>query len=219
MSATIASSSAFDVKYCSLCDAYFYSDDMLKAHLQSSSRHPKCTTCKKSFLNNNSLRNHYVLSSKHNFCRTCEKHFQSPAGLRIHIDFAHLDGDNEDGPSTGPDGWEDQLALEQDAALGGGEIPIPQEDLPAPETPWDFAARAAALKVCKSAKPTGVLRPACPICLSARKTMCATRCGHVFCSACINHALEDTKLCPSCRQPALKSQLRTLDLHVFGRPQ
>jgi hypothetical protein len=53
----IPSSSAFDVKYCSLCDAYFYSAEMLKAHLQSSSRHPQCTTCKKSFLNNNSLRN------------------------------------------------------------------------------------------------------------------------------------------------------------------
>ncbi|KAJ7915513.1 hypothetical protein B0H13DRAFT_1711489 [Mycena leptocephala] len=209
---TISSSSAFDVKYCSLCDAYFYSDEMLKAHLQSSSRHPKCTTCNRAFLNSNSLRNHYVLSPKHNFCRTCQKHFKTPAGLRIHIEFSHLDSDAEDEPSVRPDGWEDQLALEQDAALNGGEIPIPQEDIAAAET----AACFAVLNLRKSAKSTGVLRPTCPICLSGRKKMCATRCGHVFCSTCITHVLNETKSCPSCRQPASMSQLRTLDLHVFG---
>ncbi|KAJ7771616.1 hypothetical protein B0H16DRAFT_189876 [Mycena metata] len=192
---------------------------MLKIHLQSSSRHPKCTTCKRSFLNNNSLRNHYVLSPKHHFCRICQKHFKTATGLRIHIDFAHLDADNEDGPSIGPDGWEDQLGLEQDAVLnGGGEIPIPKEDLPA-DAPWDLAARVAALHIRKGVKSTGMLRPTCPICLSALKTMCTTRCGHVFCSACITHVLEDTKSCPSCRQPAVASQLRTLNLEVFGTIQ
>ncbi|KAJ7118764.1 hypothetical protein C8R44DRAFT_706918 [Mycena epipterygia] len=209
------SSSAFSVKYCSLCDAYFYSAQMLKAHLQSSNRHPKCTTCSKSFLNNNSLRNHYVLSARHHFCRICEKQFNSASGLRIHIDFCHLDSDAEDGPSTRPDGWEDQLAFEEDAALAGGEIPIPQEEV----TPSAPAASAAVLNLRKSAKCTGVLKPKCPICLSGRKKMCATRCGHVFCSACVTHVLEDTKSCPTCRQPALSTQLRTLDLHVYARAQ
>ncbi|KAJ6546991.1 hypothetical protein B0H19DRAFT_1163387 [Mycena capillaripes] len=211
---TIPSSSAFDVKYCSLCDAYFYSEEMLKAHLQSSNRHPKCTTCDRSFINGNARRNHYVLSPKHNFCRICEKHFKTAAGLRIHIEFSHLDSDTEDGPSTRPDGWEDQLGLEEEAALNG-EIPIPQEDIAA-EAISGLAARVAVLNLRKSAKSTGVLRPRCPICLSGRKKMCATRCGHVFCSACITHVLNDTKSCPSCRQPALTSQLRTLDLRVFG---
>ncbi|KAF7353669.1 RING-type domain-containing protein [Mycena venus] len=240
---TIPSSSAFDVKYCSLCDAYFYSAEMLKAHLQSSSRHPQCTTCNKRFLNNNSLRNvlppsslyylplnahidlqHYVLSTKHNFCRICEKHFKTSAGLRIHIDFSHLDSDTEDGPSTRPDGWEDQLGLEADAALNGGEIPIPPEDIAASNALSGLASRIAVLnlrrKTGANAVPTGVLRPTCPICLSTRKKkLCATRCGHVFCSACITHALNETKSCPSCRQPAVTSQLRTLDLHVFGGGQ
>ncbi|KAJ7168302.1 hypothetical protein C8R43DRAFT_983893 [Mycena crocata] len=210
---TIPSSSAFDVKYCSLCDAYFYSDEMLKAHLKSSSRHPKCVTCKKSFLNNNSLRNHYVLSSRHHFCRICEKQLKSAGGLRIHIEFSHLDSDNEDGPFTMADGWEDQLALEEEAALGGGEIPIPQDDA---EPLEDLTRRTQLLNLHEKVKSTGVLKPRCPICLSERKQMCATRCGHVFCSGCISHVLDDTKSCPTCRQPAVRSQLRRLDLHVFG---
>ncbi|KAJ7491255.1 hypothetical protein FB451DRAFT_1222542 [Mycena latifolia] len=219
-SAAIPSAAAFDVKYCSLCDAYFYSEEMLKAHLQSSSRHPKCTTCRKSFLNNNSLRNHYVLSNRHHFCRICEKHFQSPAGLGIHIDYAHQDSDSEDGPSTRPDGWEDRLALEEEAALAGGEIPIPQEDLAHDDAAASaLSAGVATLNLHRSAKCSGVLRPTCPICLTGRKKMCATRCGHVFCSACITHVLEETKSCPTCRQPALTSHLRALDLHVYASAQ
>ncbi|KAF8191422.1 hypothetical protein K438DRAFT_1720803 [Mycena galopus ATCC 62051] len=215
----MSSSSDFDVKYCSLCDAYFYSAEMLKAHLQSSSRHPQCTTCNKRFLNNNSLRNHYVLSTKHNFCRICEKHFKTPSGLRVHLEFSHLDSDSEDGPSSQPEGWEDQLGMEQDAALNGREIPIPEEDMASSKAVSGLAARVAVLvshNLRKSASPMGVLRLKCPICLSARKKMCATRCGHVFCSGCIAHVLNDTQSCPSCRQPAATSQLRTLDLHVFG---
>ncbi|KAJ7724172.1 hypothetical protein DFH07DRAFT_971286 [Mycena maculata] len=213
----VASSSDCSVeycpKYCSLCDMYFYSTEMLKAHLQSSSRHPKCTACEMSFLNNNSLRNHYVLSVRHHFCRICEKHFKTAAGLRIHLEYSHLDSDSEDGPSTRSEGWEDRLGFEEEAALGNGEIPIPREDvaeeaLPAP------AVHAAKLR--KSAKATGVLKPTCPICLSGRKTMCATRCGHVFCSPCITRVLSETWSCPACRQPALASQLRTLNLHVYG---
>ncbi|KAJ7702232.1 hypothetical protein B0H17DRAFT_1043281 [Mycena rosella] len=211
-----ASASAFEVKYCSLCDAYFYSEEMLKAHIKSSSRHPKCVTCRKSFLNNNSLRNHYVLSTRHHFCRACEKHFKTIGGLRIHLDFAHLDSDTEDGP-TRPDGWEDQQALAEDAVLGG-EIPILHEDV-APETLSALATGLAALTLRKSTTCTGVLRPKCPICLSGRKAMCATRCGHVFCSGCITHALYESKSCPACRQPAVTDQLRPLDLHVYASIQ
>ncbi|KAJ7693451.1 hypothetical protein B0H17DRAFT_1060234, partial [Mycena rosella] len=145
------------VKYCSLCNAYFYSEEMLKAHIKGSSRHPKC---------------HYVLSTRHHFCRDCEKHFKTIGALRIHLDFAHLDSDTEDGP-TRPDGWEDQQALAEDAALGG-EIPIP------PETLFALTIGLAALTLRKSTTCTGVLRPNCPICFSGRKVMCATRCGHVF---------------------------------------
>ncbi|KAJ6488506.1 hypothetical protein C8R47DRAFT_481536 [Mycena vitilis] len=214
----IPASSAFDVKYCSLCDAYFYSDEMLKAHMKSSSRHPKCTTCERSFLNGNGLRNHYVLSPRHNFCRICERHFKTPAGLRIHLELSHLDSDNEDAPSNRPEGWEDKLGLEEEEALFGGEIPIPSEDIAA-EAISGIAARIAVLNLRKSPKPTGLLRLKCPICLSGKKKMCVTRCGHVFCSGCITHALNETKSCPSCRQPALPTHLRNLDLHVFGSAQ
>ncbi|KAJ7221736.1 hypothetical protein GGX14DRAFT_193344 [Mycena pura] len=217
-SSAIPSSAAFEIKYCSLCDVYFYSMDMLKAHITSSNRHPKCVACKKSFLNNNSLRNHYVLSSRHQYCRICQKHFKTAAGLRIHLDFSHLDSDDEDEdedePSTRPDGWEDQLAYEEDLALGGdGEIPISIPPAPSPSpTPSPLSNAGAGYE------GVGVLKLRCPICLSSasrRKTMCATRCGHVFCAACIKHVLEETKSCPSCRQPAVTSQLRSLDLHMF----
>ncbi|KAJ7090333.1 hypothetical protein B0H15DRAFT_260004 [Mycena belliarum] len=203
--------SAFDIKYCSLCDAYFYSEEMLKAHIKSSSRHPKCAPCGKSFLNNNSLRNHYVLSTRHHFCRVCEKQFQTPGGLRIHLDVSHLDSDTEDEPSTQPYGWEDRLALEEEAALAGGEIPIPQDDL---------ASTTSQIPPTRAPKHAmGVLRLTCPICLAARKRMCATRCGHLFCASCITHALQETKSCPACRQPALPTQLRSLDLHVYANSQ
>ncbi|KAJ7460972.1 hypothetical protein B0H11DRAFT_2057603 [Mycena galericulata] len=215
----VASSSDFAIKYCSLCDAYFYSADMLKAHLQSSNRHPKCSTCEMSFLNNNSLRNHYVLSARHHFCRICEKHFKTPAGLRIHLEFSHLDSDSEDGPSTRPEGWEDHLGLEQEAALGHGEIPILEEDVAAGAVSPPESCAAAQQKFRKNTKCKGVLRPMCPICLAPSKNMCATRCGHIFCDACINHALVETRSCPTCRQPAVTRQLRTLALRVYGSAQ
>ncbi|KAF7359258.1 hypothetical protein MSAN_01268100 [Mycena sanguinolenta] len=173
----VASSSAFNVKYCSLCDAYFYSAEMLKAHLQSSRKHPQCSTCDKRFLNNNSLRNHYVLSSKHNFCRICEKHFQTPAGLRIHIEFSHLDSDTEDEPSSRPDGWEDELGMEQDAALYGGEIPIPQEDT---EAVSGLTARVAVINLRKAANPTGVCSGQRARYASRRGRRCARRDAGIY---------------------------------------
>ncbi|KAK7035756.1 RING-type domain-containing protein [Favolaschia claudopus] len=246
---TIPTASAYDIKYCSLCDAYFYSAEMLRAHVQGSSRHAQCTTCNKRYLNKNSLRNvrqtlrissdlqHFVLSSKHHYCRICDKHLQTPAGLDVHMDFYHLRRDIEGGgPSSRVEGWEDKLALDRDQALYGGEIPIPEEDLrraaaSAPKASnaaqmSGIATRVAILNLraqttspCKSA-PTSIFRPTCPICLSARKKkMCATRCGHVFCNSCITHALDETQSCPSCRQPASLTNLRPLDLGVPSRAQ
>ncbi|KAJ7632114.1 putative zinc-finger-containing protein [Roridomyces roridus] len=201
-----SSSTDFAIKYCSLCDAYFYSMDMLKAHIQSSSKHPKCSDCNMRFLNGNSRRNHYVLSPRHNFCRICDSHFKTAAGVRIHLEHAHDDTDDEDDASR-PAGWEDRLALAQEAsALKEAEIPIPQEDLVHKEP----------VKKNKLQKSSGVLRPTCPICLSARKKMSATRCGHVFCHSCISHVLTETKACPNCRQEALVGQLRTLDLCTYS---
>jgi hypothetical protein len=45
------------MKYCSLCDQYFLTKELLYQHMQYSTRHPHCKTCKRSFLNMNSLRN------------------------------------------------------------------------------------------------------------------------------------------------------------------
>ncbi|KAF7294724.1 hypothetical protein MIND_01009800 [Mycena indigotica] len=167
-------SSSFDVKYCSLCDAYFYSQEMLQAHISSSRRHPKCLACNKSFLNNNSLRNHFVLSPKHHYCRICQKHFKAASGLRIHLDFAHDESDEED--DLRPEGWEDEQAYEEDLALSGNEIPIPEEEL--------NALSIGRSNLVEWPDPTiGALRLRCPICLSHRSDMSATRCGHIFCSA------------------------------------
>ncbi|KAF7311501.1 E3 ubiquitin-protein ligase BRE1-like 2 [Mycena kentingensis (nom. inval.)] len=215
---------SFCVKYCSLCDQYFYSAAQLKAHITaaSPSRHPKCVPCGRSFLNNNSLRNHYVLSSHHHYCRICQKHFKTAAGLRIHLDFSHDASDDED--DGRPEGWEDQRGYEEDLALlardGGGdgddEIPIPEEDLillpPARVAEAPAAETKGSGTILRSVPAR--LRLRCPICLSSRKglPMSSTRCGHVFCSACIVQVLEETRSCPSCRQPAISAQLRALQL-------
>ncbi|KAJ6582843.1 hypothetical protein B0H10DRAFT_1834297 [Mycena sp. CBHHK59/15] len=224
MAIEIPAECAYEVKYCSLCDEYFYSKEMLRAHMQRSKRHPRCTTCNKSFLNNNSLRNHYVLSKRHHFCRVCQKQFKTSTGLNIvspplpflllhppplpfthsyhqHLEYTHLDSDDED-EVAGPDGWEDEEARRQDALLVGGEIPLSAEDL----------------NLQKGVQRIGVVRQTCPICLAAPKKMSATRCGHVFCTSCVPFPphFKRPRACPTCRQPGLATQLRPLDLHVYG---
>ncbi|KAJ6598025.1 hypothetical protein B0H10DRAFT_2231759 [Mycena sp. CBHHK59/15] len=216
MAIEIPAECAYEVKYCSLCDEYFYSKEMLRAHMQRSKRHPRCTTCNKSFLNNNSLRNHYVLSKRHHFCRVCQKQFKTSTGLNIHLEYTHLDSDDED-EVAGPDGWEDEEARRQDALLVGGEIRSRRRTSSAtlvwmpPRPVWQ---RSCNLQ--KGVQRIGVVRQTCPICLAAPKKMSATRCGHVFCTSCITFVLEESRACPTCRQPGLATQLRPLDLHVYG---
>ncbi|CAK5264312.1 unnamed protein product [Mycena citricolor] len=199
----LPASAAYDVKYCTLCDAYFYSLDMLRDHIQGSSRHPRCSECDKRFLNNNSLRNHYVLSTRHHYCRICQKHFKTDGGFQVHLELVHGESDDEDDELREfPDDWEDRIARERYDALYGSEIPLPAEDLRAKPRP--------ASQPTTTPKAGNVFRPQCPICLCRRKKTVATRCGHVFCSRCIRHAMEQASVCPTCRQPALLEQLRSL---------
>jgi hypothetical protein len=40
---------------------------------------------------------------------------------------------------------------------------------------------------------------------------------YLFCiTSCITYVLETAEACPTCRQPALATQLRSLDMHIYG---
>ncbi|KAK7684964.1 hypothetical protein QCA50_011799 [Cerrena zonata] len=56
----------------------------------------------------------------------------------------------------------------------------------------------------------------CPLCLEAPQQCSATRCGHIFCTACINTALEKKRACPVCREFACTRQLRQIYLPILS---
>jgi len=66
-------------------------------------------------------------------------------------------------------------------------------------------------KAREKADPVGVLFN-CPLCLEPPQESSATRCGHLFCTRCITHALSQKKLCPVCRKSATLRQLRKIYL-------
>lgn len=47
----------------------------------------------------------------------------------------------------------------------------------------------------------------CPICMQAMVEETSTRCGHIFCKACIKTAVSTQPKCPTCRKRVAKNQL------------
>jgi hypothetical protein len=41
----------------------------------------------------------------------------------------------------------------------------------------------------------------CPICMESPKDPCAGKCGHIFCSICMNGWLHKKQECPVCKRP------------------
>ncbi|KAG7086635.1 hypothetical protein E1B28_002577 [Marasmius oreades] len=221
MKSTLSSSSCqFEALYCSLCDKYFYSKNMLRQHLESSSRHPRCEPCKKSFLNMNSLRNHYVLSSRHNYCRECDRSFKTSSGFRVHMEHAPChreDFDDDDAAeyddSNYPKDWEDEMAARLDRQAHKEDPIITENDSSPPMSRVEVGKAILALKK-RIAKQSKKVTQSCPICLSVPKSMSAAQCGHLFCTSCITHAFENNHGCPSCRRPGKVAQLRKVDLYI-----
>ncbi|KZT68399.1 hypothetical protein DAEQUDRAFT_757621 [Daedalea quercina L-15889] len=87
---------------------------------------------------------------------------------------------------------------------------IPAKDYAAAKAAQD-AAEAETDDVLNNAAPSGILVH-CPLCLEAPEEATTTRCGHVFCSSCINSALNVKNSCPVCRAPSVPLQLRKLYL-------
>ncbi|XP_074643085.1 E3 ubiquitin-protein ligase RNF4-like isoform X2 [Tubulanus polymorphus] len=59
----------------------------------------------------------------------------------------------------------------------------------------------------------------CPVCLdnyrqirASKRTLMSTVCGHVFCSECINGAINIQRRCPTCRKKLNKKQIHPLFL-------
>lgn len=108
-----------------------------------------------------------------------------------------------------PVGWEDALAREQEKELNKEDSFIAPSDAPSGRVA--FTQRLLRLKQ-KTTQPAEAVRLSCPVCLNSSAKLTATRCGHVFCSSCINHTFEQGQACPSCRTAGSASQLRPLAL-------
>ncbi|KAG0453657.1 hypothetical protein HPP92_024961 [Vanilla planifolia] len=52
----------------------------------------------------------------------------------------------------------------------------------------------------------------CPLCLGTLKEPCSTLCGHVFCRACIESAIQREKKCPICRKKVTMKNIHKLYL-------
>ncbi|KAF5361613.1 hypothetical protein D9758_007356 [Tetrapyrgos nigripes] len=217
--------------YCSLCDLYFPTNDLLRQHVdETRDVHPRCETCNKGFLNMNALRCHYDLSNRHHFCAHdhCWKHFETTAGLRVHLEHAPKHNRRRLPPLPHYvqihgyiDGWEDAVAKELeresmrqgeagfvDDLLGGLDSTVK------PKSRVEVTKAILAMKTRRAngSQPSKKLKQKCAICLSTPKTVKATRCGHLFCESCITHIFENSEGCPSCRTAGTVSQLRMVNL-------
>ncbi|KAJ3777297.1 hypothetical protein FB446DRAFT_634394 [Lentinula raphanica] len=213
--------------YCSLCDVYVYSKNLLRQHMESSPRHSRCDICEKSFLNLNSLRRHYILSNRHNYCATCDTSFATPLALKIHLEHAtfHRDLRNETEDTLYVEerrqkGWENRVAkeiehkenVEEEIILNKSEersrVEIAKRIL-------EMKQRMRGRQQSHCSTPTAkTLKQTCAVCLDVKKTMSVTRCGHLFCSACIHHAFEQGQGCPTCRTLGVAKHLRRVELSV-----
>ena len=52
----------------------------------------------------------------------------------------------------------------------------------------------------------------CKICMSETTNCFLEKCGHTFCKACLEHLLETNAICPCCRKPFTKAQIKPLYL-------
>ncbi|KAF9464520.1 hypothetical protein BDZ94DRAFT_1320909 [Collybia nuda] len=212
--------SDFGQRYCSLCDEYFLTKESLKLHIQATRRHPYCTTCKRRFLNMNSLRNHFVYSSRHHYCRACDKSFKSGSGLRVHLEqSAFHTGDSDDEEDEDMErgvGWEDEVARNEDEAA---RLRQSEEDIAIESEEATTVKRRIGLLNLNRRKEVDNLPPVfrrnCPICLASPSSVSATRCGHIFCTPCIEYVVENTGMCPTCRKPGVMSQVRKIDISVY----
>ncbi|KAF5350295.1 hypothetical protein D9757_014449 [Collybiopsis confluens] len=225
----LESSEEYRELHCSLCDMDFKSKALLRDHMESSDRHPQCDLCGKSFLNMNSLRRHLILSNRHHHCTTCEKSFDTPLALRIHLEHTKYHREERDELEEDktyayekahyPDNWENIVAADITRRENiENEVVVDDEDqlsrIDAMKKILDLKQRMAERKPRASSTTTRTksLKQTCAICLCVPKQMCVTKCGHMFCSPCINQAFEQGQGCPTCRKVGFASQLRDVDL-------
>ncbi|KAH8110271.1 hypothetical protein DFH11DRAFT_1621728 [Phellopilus nigrolimitatus] len=78
------------------------------------------------------------------------------------------------------------------------------DSVPAPST--------SAAKNLSSAMPGANAGYTCPLCLDQADDLSSVRCGHVFCTPCINRALDRKRQCPVCRASAKIKDVRKIYL-------
>ncbi|KAI5115222.1 hypothetical protein M0805_004633 [Coniferiporia weirii] len=72
-------------------------------------------------------------------------------------------------------------------------------------------AEAVSAGAVSSGAGTGYM---CPLCLEQKDELSSTKCGHVFCTRCINHSLEKKRQCPVCRSRVKIKSLRRIYLTI-----
>ncbi|THV06896.1 hypothetical protein K435DRAFT_742903 [Dendrothele bispora CBS 962.96] len=122
--AHIPEADRFSSKYCSICDLYFDSKNLLRNHIDMSGRHPRCEPCNRSFLNMNAPSlfrfQHWLVSKRHHYCAStgCGRLFETATGLRVHMEHSPRHHRRENLPPL-PEfvrsygyvkGWEDSVA-------------------------------------------------------------------------------------------------------------
>ncbi|EGO03482.1 hypothetical protein SERLA73DRAFT_129809 [Serpula lacrymans var. lacrymans S7.3] len=157
----------------------------------------------------------------------------------MHVEYAAVhrddsdDDDDESEMEEPPDGWEDEYGKiefpdeegeETDDDLSWeeyDECDIEREDelhdplaisLDSQESePLNSDAISShSGNVKQSSQDSSLASYDCPLCLDTTKALSVTRCGHIFCTSCIQRVFRTKRLCPVCRQSGSLKQLRKI---------
>lgn len=200
--------------YCALCDIHFESAETRDIHVRNTELHPLCVPCNIRYYNGHTLRMHQ--------CFYCPHH-QAPAGF---IKRQFNEGDicvyDECDWDFEPSDDED---FDTDSVVGNSHIGPLEKSMQASEPikiPEALSVRDRIIQLQQHAvqplltsdsnKPRR--QPSCGICHKPTKNTTATRCGHLFCQACIDKKIEKERACPVCGSPAVKRQLRKIFLVI-----
>ncbi|KAL6301401.1 hypothetical protein BKA93DRAFT_738757 [Sparassis latifolia] len=217
---------------CELCHRRFANKNSLRNHWVYSPRHHYCAVCERDFRTAAGLRVHVEYAAVHRDDSDDDSDDElddvddSAEGWEDEIGRTAFPEENEradddisdidDGYSVGDEYWDedDETEFEEnrDAYYGFASSASTSEDnshleLPASEPKHALRVEHPLNKPCEASVLFN-----CPLCLEPPKESSATRCGHLFCTPCIIHALSGKKLCPVCRKPASPRQLRRIYL-------
>ncbi|CAL1708641.1 unnamed protein product [Somion occarium] len=231
---------------CDRCERRFANMNSLRNHWVYSPRHHYCVVCEKDFSSSGGLRVHMEMAAVHRDDSDDEDEEDDDIddtfdGWEDEVARnMYPDGEEDDEPASDDEDYsaedeywdeDDETEFEEDrdayygfasvSAVGGELLPaVAAASAPtAGESSTQEEPQASF-----STKDSGQIKPVvadaraygCPLCLEAPQDCSATHCGHIFCTPCIDTALESRKMCPVCRKFACHRQLRKVFLPVVS---